>query len=349
MSKSQAPVDFTEGSIIGSILKMGLPSMFGFLTHNIYTLVDTWWVSRLAEGETAVAALTFFGVIIMLLFSFNQLVGPGSVAVISRRYGEKNYWLAEKAIKETLLLKLLFGTLFGVAGFFYVEELLSLVGASGDALRLGVEYGGIMFLSLGALYAMYSIFTALRSVANPHMAMGLMIGANLLNLILDPILIFGYFGVPAMGIRGAAIATVSSSLITLAVGTVIFFSGKANVKLHVVGKESVSIISMWKLIKIGLPAWVGSMSYSGSKVVIAPLIATFGTPVVAAYGVGMQVMSFGIMVIVGIGLGLSSLIGHNVGGQKIERARKTGDQAILLGLGLMVFFGAFVFFFAVRS
>jgi len=149
-----------------------------------------------------------------------------------------------------------------------------------------------------------------------------------------------------MGIRGAAIATVSSSLITLAVGTVIFFSGKANVKLHVVGKESVSIISMWKLIKIGLPAWVGSMSYSGSKVVIAPLIATFGTPVVAAYGVGMQVMSFGIMVIVGIGLGLSSLIGHNVGGQKIERARKTGDQAILLGLGLMVFFGAFVFFFA---
>jgi len=346
MSKSQAPVDFTEGSIIGSILKMGLPSMFGFLTHNIYTLVDTWWVSRLAEGETAVAALTFFGVIIMLLFSFNQLVGPGSVAVISRRYGEKNYWLAEKAIKETLLLKLLFGTLFGVAGFFYVEELLSLVGASGDALRLGVEYGGIMFLSLGALYAMYSIFTALRSVANPHMAMGLMIGANLLNLILDPILIFGYFGVPAMGIRGAAIATVSSSLITLAVGTVIFFSGKANVKLHVVGKESVSIISMWKLIKIGLPAWVGSMSYSGSKVVIAPLIATFGTPVVAAYGVGMQVMSFGIMVIVGIGLGLSSLIGHNVGGQKIERARKTGDQAILLGLGLMVFFGAFVFFFA---
>ena len=105
--------DFTEGSIIGSILKMGLPSMFGFLSQNIYALVDTYWVSRLPEEEAAVAALTFFSTILWMFFSFNQLVGPGSVAIISRRYGEKEYELVEKAIKETLFLKLFFGFLFG--------------------------------------------------------------------------------------------------------------------------------------------------------------------------------------------------------------------------------------------
>ena len=100
--------DYTEGSIIGSIMKMGLPSMFGFLSQNIYSFVDTYWVSRLPEKEAGVAAVTFFATILWFFFSFNQLVGPGSVAIISRRYGEKDYDNAEKAIKETLLLKLVF-------------------------------------------------------------------------------------------------------------------------------------------------------------------------------------------------------------------------------------------------
>jgi putative MATE family efflux protein len=338
--------DYTEGSIIGSILKMGLPSMLGFLTNNIYHLVDTWWVSRLPEGEAAVAALTFFGAILMLLFSFNMLVGPGSVAVISRRYGERNYWLAEKAIKETLILKLFFGFVFGAAGFIFARDLLHLVGARGEVLARSVEYGRVMFIWLGVPYAMYSIFTALRGVSNPKMAMFLMIGSNLLNMVLDPLFIFGYFGFPALGIKGAAVASVASFCITLAVGIILLYTGRANLKLHLRGRESVSVPSMWKLIKIGLPAWLGSLSWTGSRVAIAPMIATYGTAVIAAYGVGMQVSGFCIMIFVGIGLGLSSLIGHNLGGEKIERARATGNQAIGLAVVLSVVLGLAAFFSA---
>lgn len=97
---SLSRADYTTGSITSAILKMGLPSMFGFLTQNIYALVDTWWVSQLPQKENAVAAMTFFGVILMLLFSFNQLVGPGSVAIISRRYGEKDFDLAERLSRK---------------------------------------------------------------------------------------------------------------------------------------------------------------------------------------------------------------------------------------------------------
>jgi putative MATE family efflux protein len=342
----KTPSDFTEGSIIGSILKMGLPSMFGFLTQNIYNLVDTWWVSRLPEGESAVAALTFFGVILMLLFSFNQLVGPGSVAVISRRYGEKNFALAEKAIKETVILKLLFGFGFGIVGFFAAEDLLSLVGAEGTALRFGIEYSQIMFLSLGVPYAAFSVFTALRSIANPHTAMYLMVGSNLLNMALDPLFIFGYFGFPTLGIRGAAVASVISFSLTLMLGLILLYSGRMNIKLHLEGKERLGLQTMWTLIRIGLPAWLGSVSFSGARLLIAPLVATFGTSVVAAYGVGMQVVGFGVMMIVGIGLGLSSLIGHNVGGEKTDRARKTGNQSIGLSCLIMLTFGLVVFVFA---
>jgi len=347
---ARAPIkeraDYTEGSIIGSILKMGVPSMFGFLSQNIYSLVDTYWVSRLPQKEAGVAAVTFFATILWLFFSFNQLVGPGSVAVISRRYGEKDYDKTEKAIKETLLLKLFFGILFGIVGFFHIDTMLILLGAEGTALTEGIAYGQVMLVGMGIIYATYSIYTAMRGVANPQMAMYLMIASNILNMVLDPIIMFGYFGLPAMGIRGAAIASVASYSITLAVGVFLFYANFTNVRLHLKGKEKIALASMWKIVKIGVPAWLGDMSFSGARLVITPLIAAFGTNVVAAYGVGNQVTHFGITVRVGIGLGLSSLIGHHLGGQKIERARKTADQAVLLGVAIMAVFGVVSFIFA---
>ena len=340
----EIPADYTEGSIIGSILKMGLPSMFGFLAQHIYSMVDMYWVSKLSGEESGVAAITFFANILWLFFSFNQLIGPGSVAVISRRYGEKDYDAAEKAIKETILLKLFFGGVFGVVGFFTVDKMLMVVGAEGDALRQGIEYGRIIFVGLGVMYATYSIFTAMRGIANPKMAMILMISSNLLNLILDPFFIFGWLGFPALGISGAAYASVFSFALTLLVGIILLYGNYTNVKLNLKGKEPVSMIAMWKIIKIGIPSWLGSMSFSGSRLIITPLVATFGTAVVAAYGVAGQIFGFGIMLLVGIGLGLSSLIGHNLGGKKFERAKKTADQSILLGIGMMIIFGLIVYF-----
>jgi len=340
--------DYTEGSIIGSILKMGIPSMFGFLSQNIYALVDTYWVSRLPEEEAAVAAITFFATILWVFFSFNQLVGPGSVAIISRRYGEQEWDQTEKAIKETLFLKLFFGAIFGVVGYFYVGKMLVLMGAEGLALTEGIAYGQVMFIGMAIMYATYSVYTAMRGIANPQMAMILMISSNVLNLILDPILIFGWFGMPAMGIRGAAIASVASYTITFAVGLFLLYGGFANIKLHLSGKAPMSIESMNKILKIGLPAWFGSICFSGSRLILTPLIAAFGTSVVAAYGVGNQVTHLGMMILVGIGLGLSSLIGHNIGGNKIERAKKTADQAVLLAVGIMIAMGLITFIFAER-
>ena len=338
--------DYTEGSIFYSIMKMGLPSMFGFLVQHIYSMVDMYWVSRLPEQEASVAAITFFGNILWFFYCFNSLVGPGSVAIISRRYGEKEYHKVEKAIKETFILKLVFGGVFGLVGFFFVGPMLQLIGAEGETLALGIDYGRIMFAGMAVMYATYSIFTAMRGVANPQMAMILMIGSNVLNIVLDPIFIFGYLGFPAWGIKGAAYASVLSYTLTFSVGLFLFYGNRTNVKLHLRGKERLSVASMWKIIKIGVPTWFGEMSFSGARLVIMRMVAPFGTAVVAAYGVGNQVTAFGIMLLVGMGLGLSSLIGHNIGASKPNRAKKTADQAILLGIAIMLVFGLATFILA---
>lgn len=337
--------DYTEGSIIGSILKMGLPSMLGFLVQHLYAMTDMFWVSRLPGNESAVAAITFFNNLMWILFAFNSLVGPGSVAVISRRYGEKAYDDTEKSIKETIALKLIFGTFCGVIGWIFIRQLLTLLGASGDALTMGIGYGRIILFGLPIMYATYSIFTALRGIANPKWSMGLMISANILNLTLDPLFIFGYLGFPKMGINGAAVASVISFTTIFIIGLFLFRTDKINVTLHLVGKKSVSFLSMWKMVKIGIPAWLGELSFSLSRMLITPILAGFGTAVVAAYGVAIQVFAFGIMILVGIGLGLSSLIGHNLGANKIERAKKTGDHSILLGMVIMTIFGILVWIF----
>ncbi len=336
--------DYTEGPILGSILRMGLPSMFGFLSQNIYTLADTFWVSRLPEKEAGVAAITFFANLLWVVFSFNHLVGPGSVAVISRRYGQKDFAAAERAIKETVLLKLIFGLIIGVIGFLFIRPLMQLVGAEGLSLELGISYGSVMFLGLPILFATYSIFTAMRSVANPQLAMGLMIGSNLLNLGLDPLFIFGWFGLPEWGLVGVAYASVTSFSLTFLLGIVLFQFDITNVRVRLNWARKPTIKTMWQIVRIGIPAWLGELSFSSSRMVITPIVAMFGTAVVAAYGVGMQIFGFGIMLLVGIGLGLSSLIGHTVGSGKIERAKKTADQSVLLSIAIMAAYGVAVYF-----
>lgn len=337
--------DFTEGSVFGSILKMGLPSMVGFLAQHLYSMADMFWVSRLPERETAVAAITFCTSIFWMLWSLNTLVGPGSVAVISRRYGERAYDLTEKAIKETFLLKFSLGAFTAAIGLMFLPTMLEYLGAENDALRLAVEYGRIMLVGLPIMFAGYSVFTALRGIANPNWAMGLMLASNVVNAALDPVFIYGYAGLPAMGIQGAAWASVFSFGITVTAGFVLFQTRWTNLRLHLRGGLPVSFTSMWRIVKIGVPAFLGDLSFSGSRLLITPVVAGFGTSVVAAYGAGNQLFNFGMSLLVGMGLGLSSLIGHNVGAAKKDRAKLTADRAIMVGVGIMAFMSVLTLFF----
>lgn len=338
------PTDHTEGSVIGSILKMGLPSMIGFGIGNLYSLVDMYWLSRM--GPTPVAAITILAPFLWVMFSANMIVGVGSVAIISRRYGEKDYRQTEIAIKETIILKWLVAILSGAIGLIITPTILRILGAEGEVLRQGIVYARIIFAGLGFNFATYSIFTALRGVANPNKAMFLMIGFNVINIVLDPFLIFGWGPFPEMGIAGAAVASVISYVVAFTVGLGFFYFGAANVRLHLHSEGRIKWSTMWTILKIGSPSAIGSLSFSLARTIIMPMVAYFGMGVVAAYGVSLQISSLGIHLLVGIGLGMSALIGHNLGARKQERARQTANQALMLAIGIMLVLGTLTFIFA---
>jgi putative MATE family efflux protein len=342
--QSTIDLDHTEGSIIKSILVMGVPSMLGFGLGNIYELINAFWLSRL--GPEPVAAITILGPLLWVVHSTNTAVGSGSVAIISRRYGEKDALQTEMAIKETIVLKWLAALVFGFMGFMLTPFLLNLLGAKDQIFTMGVTFGRIIFIGLGFNFATYSVFTALRGVANPNKAMILMFSLSALNMILDPIMIFGWGIIPPMGVAGAAWATVISYASAFIAGMIIFYSGGANIRLHFRTGQKLRWPVMWTMLKIGLPAAAGQMSFSLARLIIMPMITIFGTGVVAAYGVGQRVSNLGITMLVGIGLGLSALIGHNLGAGKLDRTRKTAYQAIMLCVGLMSAIGVIVFVFA---
>lgn len=340
------PRDYTEGPILASILKMGTPSMIGFVAGHIYYMVDMWWLARLPASETAVAAVTIFSNVAWVFFSINQLIGPGSVAIISRRYGEKKYAHAAAAIKETFLLKWLSGLIFGLLGLYFIEDIVYIAGARGEALTLAVGYGQVMFVGLAFSLSTFSVYTAMRGVANPNLAMGIMIGSTILNMALDPLFIFGYLGFPEMGVTGAAVASIISYTLTFLVGVSLFFTGITNVRFKFFGVVPISFDSMKQIIKIGVPSWFSGMSFSGARFVIMPMIAVFGNSVIAAYGIGMQVTAIGMAILVGIGLGLAALIGHNLGSGKRERAKSTANQALLFDVGVIGSLSILIFIFA---
>jgi putative MATE family efflux protein len=328
--------DHTEGSIIGSILRMSLPSMVGFASGNIYDIADMFWLARL--GAEQVAAVTIFMTFYWVIGATNQIAGTGSVALISRRYGEKDSPRAAAVIKETFILKWALAIFFGLLAYPFLDRILVVLGAEPEVASLGVRYGRVQFLGLGFYFCAYSIYTALRSVADPNKAMFIMVGGAALNMILDPFLIFGWWIFPELGLVGAAVASVISYGIVFFVGLYVFFGGKTNVRLKLKGEVGIRLQSILHMFRIGIPSGISSISWSLSRVAIMPIIAVFGTSVVAAYGMGMRISALGIMIIVGLGLGVSSLIGHNLGAEKLERAKETARQSILLSMGIMSFF-----------
>ena len=312
----------------------------------IYQMIDVWWIAQLPQSETAVAGVTVFNNIMWFFAAINAMVGSGSVAVISRRYGEKNYFGAETSIKETFLLKFLSGLVFTLVAGFYLRDMMYLAGARGEALELGRSFGIIITIGMPFAFMAFTVWTALRGVANPHAAMFIMIGSAVWNLVLDPILMFGYFGLPAMGIQGAAVATVSAYVMVNIVGFALLGSGRTNVRVHWLSWRGVSGTSMWRMMSIGAPAWIGQASSSGARLALFPLLAAYGDKVIAAYGIGFQAASMASAIIAGIGLGVGALLGHTLGAGKRDRARKTGQRALEISIIIMTALGIITFFVA---
>jgi len=312
---------------------MGVPSMIGFAAMVIYELTDMFWVARL--GAARVAAVTLFASFASVIGSINQLVGAGSVALISRRFGEKDIRGTENAIEQTLALKFLIGLPMGIVGYFTIASILRLMTSDTSVIELGTAYGRIFFLGLPFMFTSYSVYTALRGIGDAPKAMYIMLFSTGLNMGLDPIFII-WLG---LGIRGAAIATVISAITAVAVGIAVLASGRERVRI---GRSRFrfdwNVIR--KIVEIGFPPFVEGVARSVAFWLLAIFVATYGTLIVASYGICTRIIEFGIIFAVGLEMGSSAIIGQSLGAGKPERAESTARKSALLALAVALVLSA---------
>lgn len=328
-----------EAPVTGAILKMSLPVVMGMMVQVLYNLVDTFFIGQLKDpNQLAAANLTT--PIFMMLMAIAGIIGTGASSYISRSLGEKDYDRANKTISTGIAIIIALGALVTILGLTFLTPLMKAIGASEQVLPFASDYSFILLLGSILIMGNFSVGQLLRSEGAAMPAMiGMGIG-TLVNIILDPLFIFGL----GLGMRGAAIATVIGNGVGLGFYIFYYASGKSMVKISI--KDVSMDKKIWGQIwGIGTPASVSQLLMSVAMIILNNLAAAYGDVVVAGMGVANKIMTIGTFVFMGFAGGCQPLVGFNYGAKKYSRVNEIIKTAMLMTVGIgVVLFSVFSIF-----
>ncbi len=288
--------------------------------ESVFALVDIIYVSRV--GISAVATVGLTESLVTLVYAVAIGLSMGATAMVARRAGEKDDEGAERVAVQAIILGVLVAIIVGVLGFFYAKELLGLMGAEADVIESGFRYTQILLASNVSILLLFLINAIFRGAGEASIAMWLLVFSNGLNIILDPILIFGWGPIPQFGVTGAAMATVTGrSLAVLAQLFILFFGWsriKISIKLFVL-----NLGVMFRLVKVSLGGIGQFIIGTSSWVVLMRIMSEFGTDVIAGYTIAIRVMLFTLMPAWGMSNAAATLVGQNLGAKQPLRASKS--------------------------
>ncbi len=335
-------------SLLSGILTLSIPTMLGMMLDMAYEIVDMAWVAKLSINS--VAAVTIFATIWWILDIVNSIVGTSSVTIISRYFGSGNREKTVEAIEQTIIFKFLLALIVGVLMSFIIPYILSPLAGNSQVLEESVIYGRIRLITLPLAFSSYSVNTALRCIGDARKPLYIMAISGVLNIILDPIMIFDvipFIGVRGigLGIAGAAYATVISQAAAFIVGLYILMSGKTFIKVGF--KRGIYFVKALdkKLLTIGLPTGLEGLLRNLGYFVVMRFIASFGVGVVAAYGICIRIISLVIMPVFGLQMGSGVIVGQSLGSSDCARAEKTGYLTAKLSFWIMLVSGVILALF----
>ncbi len=309
--------------------------MAGVLAIHGMDLIDMFWVGRI--GPESVAAVALFLPVYLIFLAVNGLVGTGSVTLIGRAYGAGNLAATAAMIRQNFYAKLLLGSLAGILGYLLLPRCLAGLGADAQVTAMSLEYGRVLLPALGLTLAKFTCFTSFRCTARPRLAMYMMLGAVTLNMILDPCFIFGWGLLPAMGLRGAAIASVISSFTVLVLSMAMLAAGIVGTPVRFLAWPLIDRRTMGILARVGIPAGVNNLLRALAATAVMAMVTPYGTVTVAVFGVAHRIMRLGVELSMGFGLGLASLVGQSLGANRPDQARRLARYAIgIVGCALLV-------------
>ncbi|RKY88226.1 MATE family efflux transporter [candidate division KSB1 bacterium] len=310
----------TEGSIAKNIWYLALPMMVGNVLQDLFNIVDMIFVGKL--GPAAIAAVSMSGILLMLVMTVAIGISTGTVALVARHFGAKQQEQAENVAIQAVFVGILSSVVLGVLGYVLAAPVLRLLGAGKDVVPLGTSY--IQITSVGAItiFLGISLNSALRGAGDAVTPMKILVLSTVLNIGLDPLLIFGIWKFPRLGVAGSALATVISRGVGLLLLLRVFLNGHS--LLHLKWRRiRVDIKVIKRMIKIGVFGSLQMLIRNISALILIRIVAIYGTSAVAAYGIGMRLRMMVMMPGMGLANASATLVGQNLGAKQPKRAGKS--------------------------
>ena len=309
-----------KGPIISTLFKLAWPVMIGNTMHVIYHLADTFWLGKL--GASAVAALSIGFPLIFFMISIGSGITVAGTTLVAQYMGSGNRKMANKITGQIFTSVGLLSIILAVIGVIFNKKILQLMGAPAKILPEASAYLDIIFAGVPFMFVLFIFAALLRGYGDTKTPMKMMVFSTILNIILDPFLIFGIGFFPKLGVQGAAIATIFSRAVAGILGVYILFSGTKG--LHLTWKSlKPDYHEIKKIFTLGLPSAGEHSVVALGMTVLMSIVSQFGTMVVAAYGIGSRILSVVMLPSRGLATATTTMVGQNLGAEQTDRAEKT--------------------------
>ena len=335
----------TEGSVPRHLFNLTTPMIWGILAMMAFNLTDTWFVAQLGPAE--LAAMSFSFPVVMVLISLGIGLMAGTSSVLARAIGQNEHAKVRRLSTDALVLSLIISAVFSLLGIATLDPLFSLLGAGPSLLPLIREYmvpwyaGFVFFLS--PMVGM----GAIRATGDSRLQSQILIGAAVINLILDPLLIFGLMGFPRLELQGAALATIAARAATLGIGY-----WALRYKFDMLEFEPVRLAVFWRSCKqvlhVGMPAAGTNMIIPVATAFIVAVMARFGPENVAGFGVATRIEGVSLVVFYAMSAVIGPFVGQNLGAGRYERLVSSVNISAVFCLGFGLFLAVVLGVFAER-
>jgi putative MATE family efflux protein len=331
--------DFTTGSLNRAIVLLAIPMVLEMVLESLFAVVDVFWVGRL--GADAIATVGLTESLLSLIFAVGFGLGLSTTAMVARRIGEKDPPGAAVAGVQAIVIGFVTSLAIGLPCWIYAPRLLQLMGASPEIVAIGSGYARLALGGCGVVLMLFLNNAIFRGAGDAAVAMRLLWVSNVINLILDPCLIFGWGPFPRMGVTGAALAT----LIGRSIGVLYQFYRllRGTERIHILTEQlRINLAVLLRLLRVSLTGILQFAIADVSWIGLVRIVSLFGSAALAGYTIAIRIVIFVILPSWGLSNAAATLVGQNLGAKRPDRAEQSVWRT---GLYNMIFLGAVGVFF----
>lgn len=332
-------LNLTSGSVRGPLFRLALPVVLATLLQTVYNLTDTFWVGQF--DSTALAALTFSFPLVFLSLALGGGVSTTGRILVAQYEGAERRGDAGFVAGQSLVFAVAAAVAIAALGFVGVPPLLDAMGAGADVRPLALTYLRFVLAGLPLLFLATTFSALLQGYGDALTPLVVVLGSVLLNLVLDPVLVFGLGPAPQLGLTGAAIATLGARGLAAVAGVWLLLSGRVGPDVRTSHLRP-DVEFFGRVVRLGVPASLETTAIAVSVSAMLFVVGRFPPAVVAGFGVGERVLSLMFLPAIGVASATTTMVGQNLGADRPERAQRAARLAVGYPLAALTVVGLVV-------